>query len=543
MDSKRNTIEMDNVRIQNYGLQNYLYLIVFLLCSTSLSAEESSNNASTTVTQSEVRPDFDLFELQVDGNTVLDSALIEKTLYPFLGTKKSVEDVEKARQTLESLYKDKGYPTVLVEIPEQDVVENVVRLKVVEGSVEHLKITGSRYFYLGKIRESVPALEAGQVPYMPAVQEQVSALSKESADRQVTPVFRAGSTPGKTEVELRVKDNLPLHGSVEMNGRNSEHTSRSRLIGSIRYDNLWQRFHSASLQYQVSPENNNEVDVWSGTYVLPTGWSDSRLALYGIGISSNTQLGTSVGGLSVVGAGTIYGARLMLPLATLNDYNHSLTAGFDYKDFSQGVKTKGQDTQNTPISYAGFQVGYDGSWRSETSVTSLSSAIHFSVRGLGNDAQEFAQKRAGAKADYLYLTSELKHLQTLLSGQLANSPLISNEQFAVGGQQSVRGYYQTQQLGDEGVNLSFELQSPAFTQWDFAQNLRAHAFLDYGYLWVQQPLAPNPSNYKLAGTGVGLRMQLFKHFVSELDWAFALYNQSTVNAGNQRIDFRFAYEF
>lgn len=538
MDSKHNTVEMDNIRIKNHRLHNYLYLIVFLLCSTSLSAEES--------------PNFDLFELQVDGNTVLDSALIEKTLYPFLGTKKSVDDVEKARQTLETLYKDKGYPTVLVDIPEQDVVENVVRLKVVEGSVEHLKITGSRYFYLGKIRENLPALAAGQVPYMPDVQEQVSALSKESADRQVTPVFRAGSTPGKTEVELRVKDNLPLHGSVEMNGRNSEHTSRSRLIGSIRYDNLWQRFHSASLQYQVSPENNNEVDVWSGTYVLPTGWRDSRLALYGIGISSNTQLGTSVGGLSVVGAGTIYGARLMLPLATLNDYNHSLTAGFDYKDFSQGVKTQGQDTQNTPISYAGFQIGYDGNWRSETSVTSLSSAIHFSVRSLGNDAQEFAQKRAGAKADYLYLTNELKHLQVLpwdlrfalcASGQLANSPLISNEQFAVGGQQSVRGYYQTQQLGDDGVNLSFELQSPAFSQWDFAQNLRAHAFFDYGYLWVQKNLAPNPSNYKLAGTGVGLRMQLFKHFVSELDWAFPLYSQSTVNAGNQRIDFRFAYEF
>lgn len=551
MDSKLDTVEMDNVRIKNYGLQNYVYLIVFLLCSTSLSAEDSANNPPTTA-QSEARPDFDLFELQVDGNTVLDGALIEKTLYPFLGTKKSVEDVEKARQTLETLYKDKGYPTVLVEIPEQDVVENIVRLKVVEGSVEHLKITGSRYFYLGKIRENLPALEAGQVPYMPAVQEQVSALSKESSDRQVTPVFRAGSTPGKTEVELRVKDNLPLHGSVEMNGRNSEYTSRSRLIGSIRYDNLWQRFHSASLQYQVSPENNNEVDVWSGTYVLPTGWRDSRLALYGIGISSNTQLGTSVGGLSVVGAGTIYGTRLMLPLATLNDYNHSLTAGFDYKDFSQGVKTKGQDTQNTPISYAGFQVGYDGNWRSEMSVTSLSSAIHFSVRGLGNDAQEFAQKRAGAKADYLYLTSELKHLQTLpwdlrlaarASGQLANSPLISNEQFSVGGQQSVRGYYQTQQLGDDGVNLSFELQSPALNQWDFAQNLRAHAFLDYGYLWVQKPLAPNPSHYKLAGTGVGLRMQLFKHFVSELDWAFPLYSQGTVNAGNQRIDFRFAYEF
>ncbi|MEI7840399.1 MAG: ShlB/FhaC/HecB family hemolysin secretion/activation protein [Methylococcaceae bacterium] len=532
------------------GFYNLLpYAVLF--CATPLWAQEANNQENVAVA-AQAQPGFDLFELQVDGNTVLDSALIEKTLYPFLGKGKSVDDVEKARQTLEAFYKDKGYPTVLVEIPEQDVVEGLVRLQVVEGSVERLKVTGSRYFYLGKITEKVPALAAGQVPYMPAVQEQINALSKESPDRQVTPVFRAGSTPGKTEIELRVKDELPLHGSVEINGRNSEHTSRSRIISSIRYDNLWQRFHSASLQYQVSPENPDEVDVWSGTYVLPTGWRDSRLALYGIGISSNTQLGTSVGGLSVVGAGSIYGARLMLPLATFERYSHSVNLGFDYKNFSQGVKTKGQDTQNTPISYAGFQAGYDGNWRLDDSVTSLSSALHFSVRGLGNDTQEFTQKRVGAKADYLYLTSELKHLQQIpwdlrlaarLSGQISNSPLISNEQFSAGGQQSVRGYYQTQQLGDDGANLSLELQSPALQQWDFAQNLRAHVFFDYAHLWVQKPLASNPSSYQLAGTGVGLRMELFKHFVSELDWSYPLYKQSTVDVGNQRIDFRFAYEF
>jgi hemolysin activation/secretion protein len=305
------------------------------------------------------------------------------------------------------------------------------------------------------------------------------------------------------------------------------------------------------LQYQVSPENPDEVDVWSGTYVLPTGFADSRLALYGIGISSNTQLGSSVGGMSVVGAGTIYGARLMLPLAGFDSYSHSLNIGFDYKNFSQGVIT-GQDTQNTPIAYAGFQIGYDGSWRTATSVTSLSSAIHFSVRGLGNDAAEFANKRAGAKADYLYLTNELKHLHNLpwdmrlntrLSGQVSNAPLISNEQFSVGGQLSVRGYHQTQQLGDDGLNFSVELQSPALKSWEAVQNLRAHVFFDYAYLWIQQPLAPSPSFYRLAGAGVGLRAQWFKHFTTELDWAYPMYSQGTVDVGNQRIDFRLAYEF
>ncbi len=288
MDNQRNATQMNSQKIRKLKVKFFYSLLpcAVLVFATPLWAQEANNSENTAVTN-EVQPGFDLFELQVDGNTVLDNGLIEKTLYPFLGKNKSVDDVEKARQTLEATYKDKGYPTVLVEIPEQDVLEGLVRLNVVEGSVERLKVTGSRYFYLGKITEKVPALAAGKVPYMPAVQEQISALGKESPDRQVTPVFRAGSTPGKTEIELKVKDELPLHGSVEINGRNSEYTSRSRVIGSIRYDNLWQSFHSASLQYQVSPENPDEVDVWSGTYVLPTGWRDSAILIMKILSKSN----------------------------------------------------------------------------------------------------------------------------------------------------------------------------------------------------------------------------------------------------------------
>jgi len=502
----------------------------------------------------EQTPAFDLLMLQVDGNTVLDQQLIEKTVYPFLGPGKSIADVEKARQALEEVYRKNGYPTVVVEIPEQDVVDASVRLQVVEGTVERLKIFGSRYYALGKIRAGVPALADGQVPHMPEVQQQLAALNQESPDRQVTPIFRAGATPGKTEVELRVKDAVPLHGSVEVNGRNPEDTTRTRLIGALRYDNLWQRFHSASLQYQVSPENDDEVEVWSGTYVLPTGWADTRLALYGIGISSNTQTGATIGGLTVVGSGSIYGARLIKPFGLEDNVSHSLTLGFDYKSFSQGVTLQGQDMEPTPVSYPAFQIGYDGSWRQDGAITSLGVAGNVSVRGLGNSQQEFDSRRQGAPTNYAYLTGNLKHLRALpwdfrlaarASGQLSYSPLISNEQFSAGGQQSVRGYHQTQQLGDDGLNLSLEVQSPQLKRqdWEVIQNLRLHTFIDYAYLWIQHPLEGNPGFYRLAGAGLGLRAQLFKHWSGELDWAYPLYRQGTVDVGNQRIDFRLAYEF
>ncbi|HBA64853.1 MAG TPA: peptidase S9, partial [Methylococcaceae bacterium] len=92
---------------------------------------------------------FDLWELRVKGNTLLERKEIERTVYPFLGEDKNIDTVEKARAALEEVYQKQGFQTVSVDIPEQDVVGGVVYLEVTEGRVARLRVTDSRYFSLG----------------------------------------------------------------------------------------------------------------------------------------------------------------------------------------------------------------------------------------------------------------------------------------------------------------------------------------------------------------------------------------------------------
>jgi hemolysin activation/secretion protein len=497
---------------------------------------------------------FDIWEFRVEGNTTLNPQVIEKTVYPFLGPKRGLEDVEQARAALEQVYRESGYSAALVDVPEQDVNEGVVIIKVGEGKVDRLKVTGSRYFSLGAIKDKVPALAEGKPLHLPTAQEQLAELAGENADRSVTPIMRAGRTPGTVEVDLNVKDELPLHGSLEMNGRNSANTTRSRLAASLRYDNLWQSQHSASLQYQVSPEDYNNLEVWAGTYVMPLDFIGAKLAFYGVGLSSTSNIAT-LGALNVVGVGEIYGLRLVKPLPGGKGYNHSLTLGWDYKDFGQTVSLLGTDVSNTPIQYSPFSLSYNGGLNySDGSLSSFNLEANFNIRGLGNDRLQFENKRAGARADYLYLQGDFKHRQVLpfdmalqarFSGQVSDSPLISNEQFSAGGWQTVRGYHETERLGDDGVNGSLELYSPELKEYTFEgmNHLRILAFSDAAKLWVQRALPGTPHVYNLLSAGMGLRMQMFKHVLGEFDWAYPLVATNTVNIGAQRIDFRLAYEF
>lgn len=497
--------------------------------------------------------DFDLLELRVKGNTLLDAKELGRAVYPFLGPKKTIDTVESARAALEKVYQGKGYQTVAVDIPEQDVKNGIVYLQVVEGKVSRLRVVESRYFSLGKIKAGVPELAEGHVPNFPQMQKELAVLGGQSEDRKIQPVLRAGETPGTLEVDLKVKDKLPFHGKLELNGRNTSSTSRLRLVTSLHYDNLWQAMHSASVMYQVSPEDNQEVDVWAGTYVMPVFNTDAKLAFYTVSSSSNAQI-ASAGALNVIGIGNVYGLRLVKPLGGLDKYFHSATLGVDYKDFKEDLNLIGADKITTPISYLPFLAQYSGSLRGEESLASFDLGLHFSIRGLGNDQKEFENKRFLAKSNFMYLTGNARLQQDLpkgmelvsrFSGQVADSPLISNEQFSMGGDESVRGYFETQALADHGVFGSLELYSPHLgkADWDFVNNLKVLAFVDAAKGWIQKPLPGNSSGHFISGGGLGMRFQLWNYLNGMLDIGFPFTSLAPVKSGDPRVHFKVFTEF
>ncbi len=543
--------------VSTMGFSNKLRSSVLLLLCLKVSLVTANIAKSGEEQTAQV---FDIWEYRVEGNTVLDNGVIEKVVYGFLGGHKSIDNVEEARSALEKAYHDAGYQAALVDIPEQDVREGVIVLKVNEGSIDRLRVTGSRYFSPSHIKEQVPALAEGKPINLQQAQKELVHLAAESPDRQVTPVMRAGTTPGTIDVDLEVKDELPVHGSVEMNARNSINTTRLRLPVMLRYDNLWQMNHSASLQYQVSPEDSENVQVWSGTYVMPIDAIGSRLAMYGIGLDSSSDV-TTAGTLNVVGNGNIFGLRLNKPLDESKDFIQSLSFGWDYKDFGQSINpvgTSSQPGQSAPVQYSPFQLGYSASMYHEGgSLSQLNSELNFNFAGMGSNYEQFAKRRYGATPNYFYLAGEMKHRQALpedlavqlrVSGQVANEPLISNEQMGAGGMLTVRGYHEVERLGDNGVIGSMEFWSPdvgdlGLDGMEYLNDFRMLAFTDVAQLWLIDPLPNTPTGYDLLSSGAGFRMRAFRGLVGEFYWEYPFVATEYVKAGQQRIDFRVAYEF
>lgn len=503
---------------------------------------------------------FDILEYQVEGNSLLAQDDIERAVYPWLGESKTVKDVEGARKDLEKAYHDRGYLTVLVNIPQQRVAEGVVTLRVVEAPVGKLSVVGSQYHSPEAIRETVPQLAEGQVPDFNQVQKELAELNR-GADRRVTPVLRASQTPGQVDVELQVKDELPLHASVDVNNHYSANTSHLRTSGELRYDNLFQLGHSIDLQYQTSPLNTSDVQVWSLSYVIPLKDS-AALALYAVHSDSNVS---AVGDLNVVGNGDIYGIRLIEPLPGSGPgFFHSLTAGLDYKTFKQDVVLQGADTSiSTPVRYLPFSVQYGANWLAPLaagapppqvrSSTGLTFGLSFAARGLLTDNNQFDAKRFGASSSYAIFHPSLSHLQALprnwslqsrFDAQLASGPLISNEEFAAGGADSVRGYVESEDLGDQGYRGSLELRTPSLLGgWSpRIEQSYLFSFAEAARLQVVDALAGQKSRFNLASFGLGFQFKA-AGLNLHLDGAHTLFRGTVTDKNANRGLFEVSYGF
>src|SRR5262245_32483513 len=363
--------------------------------------QEPGGEAEAAAGVEQVEERFDVWEYRVLGAAVMPVQSVERALYGHLGPQKTIADIETARKALEDSYGNAGYMTVFVDIPEQTVDLGIVRLQVTEGKLDRVRVSGARYFSNRQILAALPALEQGQVPQFPQVQRELAALNRVTPDRAITPVLRAGRSPGTVDVELQVKDDVPFHGAFEVSDRYTADTSELRSSLSLTYANLWQRAHSASLQYQVAPEEPDEVNVLAATYAARLEKADAVLALYAVDSSSDVA---TIGTLSVLGQGDIFGVRSIMPLDSIGSYGHNLTLGIDLKDFDENIRLSLDDGLRTAIKYVNWSAVYGFGWTLDNSNTDLSIGASWGVRGFGNDDLEFELKRFKARANYLYLT-------------------------------------------------------------------------------------------------------------------------------------------
>jgi hemolysin activation/secretion protein len=133
------------------------------------------------------------------------------------------------------------------------------------------------------------------------------------------------------------------------------------------------------------------------------------------------------------------------------------------------------------------------------------------------------------------------------NGQWASEPLISNEQFGLGGTSGVRGYQNGENYGDTGWRTQFDLRAPPLNvgyfptqSGDVPADLRCSIFMDYGEVYHLDSTLPAIQQW---GTGAGFYLTAGSHFDARLTLAYALLATPTTPVGDVQAYFSVGYQF
>jgi len=519
---------------------------------------------------------FSVMQFVVEGNTILSADKIEEVLEKYKGQGRTMEDLDKARSELEKTYNTAGYPTVLVNIPEQTIDQGVVKLQVVEGRLGSIKVTGNEHFNRWKILEKLPSLKHGEVLYEPAFAKELAAVNA-IPDLKVAPVLKPGDEPGLVNLELKVKDRLPVHGKLEGDNKGPITTPRNRLLAEIQHANLFGNNEILTVSTVQTPTDWGAVQNYGFSFVDPIIWPDHILALYASRSKSTSTLAgnaLNVGGgdIAIAGNAIVAGIRYMFPLTRNTISVHQLAIGLDYKRLedtnAQFPGSLGSLTILSAIQYTPAFLGYTGTLPDSTGQTRLSTSAKGYIAGTipGGDESDFtgdATKPGLARKDvtgtFAVLQGGIDRVQFFpgdfslllhVDGQWATGPLPPAELYFAGGMDTVRGYDNYQAVGDYAIRGRAELTTPELLSipidrmWqrrksaDWLFRIRGIVFYDAANLWTAKPQPEQISQFRLEGTGIGIRAKLPKD-IGELkvDNGWALRTTAVTQRGDTFVHF------
>ncbi len=509
-------------------------------------------------------PTFTVTRFEVTGVTVVPAEQVDQTLQPFTGTGRTLADLQRARAALEGLYAQRGYGAAQVELPEQEIRDGVVKLRVVEGALARIAIAGNRHFDEENIRRSLPALE----PQRPLNTARLAAnlrLANESPVKQTTVVLRPGAAAGELDAEVRVADQRPWRFSLGFDNTGTQQTGDNRIGVGFQHANVFNLNQVLTLQYVTSPSResnpssfalppNDKVLILGAGYRIPLpalGDSIDLVAGY-----ANVDSGVVQNLFNISGRGRVYAGRYNFNLPPAGAYDHRLSAGIDRRYYDNEVVPVGgsgtvvPDYVITPLSLA-----YGGTYRGSAREFAFTvTAVRNLPGGANGDQAAFDAVRPGATANYTLGRGTLGFVQSLpgdlqarlrLSGQYTRDELVPGEQFGIGGMDSVRGFHERRFAGDRGFSGSVELYSPDLGARLGVTGLRLRllAFYDYGRVVTINPDAFEMPSTSISSFGPGLRVAYRTDMNFRLDYGFQLQSGVPGVTGRSQANFSFAWVF
>ncbi len=488
---------------------------------------------------------FYVDSIEIAGNEAIPTSDLVVLISNYEGKEIKLSEANDLASEIQNIYRTKGFVTAICYVPPQKVKDQKLLIQVVEGKVGKTIIEGNKWFSEKSIRRYSRLKEGENLKY-----EQLAVSVRrmnENPDRSVQAIMRPGEDTGSTDIYLKVQDRFPLHAGFQFDQQGVRSTGRKRIGFNARHTN----FIIPDSTLQTGTVFGKDFGVVYAQYLIPIGPFGTQL-IPSFSYSSVAPKRASKGS-DIQGISKTYSLTLRQLLFENERITSHAQAVFDFKDnvTTSVIGTSRRDRLRI------LRPSIEGTVQDRYGVTRLNGELSFGIQGFGASGvnNPFSGRR-GAEPNLARFNGSISRSQIMPFGtqanidlefQLSKGKLFPQEQFYLGGANTVRGYPEGDYLADQGVLASIEYVMPAFfipknltfpfTNTVIKDRMQLLSVLDAAYGRLKGPSQFEVRSRFLLGAGAGLRMRLYKYMFLDLIFAHALGNEPLTESDHSRLHF------
>ncbi len=455
-----------------------------------------------------------------EGNRIASDEVLARVVEPWTERAISPAELQQARDALTLHYVERGYVTSGARIPDQEIEAGVVRVQIFEGSLAEVEFRGQDRLSTYYLRNQLGRLDAGPL-YVPTLEEKIRLLQQDARIDRVDAALRPGAELGQARLELVIREATPFEASAEVSNFLAPSLGEVRGRAQLRHLNLTglgDEFSVLVGGYEAGPEIE-------GRYRIPFGPFGTSLGI--AGRFSDSELVDRIGEeLRIEGVFWNVEFDLRQPVYRSPSLEIALGAGAALRQSNTELLGEEINEVGGRTRVFAYRVFQELLWRGGDQVLAARSTTSIGSLGLGATRSHADSVPDSQFVSWLAQLQFLKrfgwwNVELLLRGdvQLSEDPLLSIEQYAVGGHASVRGYRENQLVRDQGFSASVELRLPFFRDpIDGRTILQVAPFFDIGGGW-QRSRGARSDYTELQSAGIALRLQPWRAVRAELIWA------------------------
>lgn len=148
-------------------------------------------------------------KFNVTGSTVFSAEDFGKITNKYTKRPISIAELFQIRSEITKLYVDKGYITSGAYIPPQKLQDGVIEIRVLEGTLEEIKVNGTRRLKPGYVRSRLEI--ATRKPLnRDRLLEALQILQLNPLIQNLSAELAAGTSPGSSTLEVQIRESKPL---------------------------------------------------------------------------------------------------------------------------------------------------------------------------------------------------------------------------------------------------------------------------------------------------------------------------------------------